>query len=221
MQDLHHTPTADEDVYYAIRRDIIFGRLPAGERLRLTPLAERYGSSVSALRERLVRLVSEGFATGEGQRGFYVADMSEAGLREIAELRILLECHALRLSFQKGDTEWEASIVSAHHKLHRMEERMKAGDSSAREAWKQHDWEFHQALIQACGSPELLSVHGTVFDKYLRYQMRLLTFRGDAAAAEHKQLLDAALDRDASRGEAILRQHIEGGVDHCLSYYQG
>ena len=69
MQDLHHTPTADEDVYYAIRRDIIFGRLPAGERLRLTPLAERYGSSVSALRERLVRLVSEGFATGEGQRG--------------------------------------------------------------------------------------------------------------------------------------------------------
>ena len=81
MQDLHHTPIADEDVYYAIRRDIIFGRLPAGERLRLTPLAERYGSSVSALRERLVRLVSEGFATGEGQRGFYVADMSEAGLR--------------------------------------------------------------------------------------------------------------------------------------------
>jgi len=217
MQDLHHSPTADEDVYHALRRDIIFGRLPAGERLRLTPLAARYGTSVSALRERLVRLVSEGFATGEGQRGFYVAAMSEAGLREIAELRILLECHALRLSFQKGDTEWEASIIAAHHKLHRMEERMKTGDSTAREAWKQHDWVFHQALIRACESPELLAVHATVFDKYLRYQMRFLSFRGDTAAAEHRQLLEAALARDTTRGEAILRRHIEGGVEHCLN----
>lgn len=220
MQDLRHIAHADEDVYYALRRDIIFGRLPAGDRLRLSVLAARYGTSVSTLRERLVRLVSEGFATGEGKRGFHVADMSEAGLREIAELRILLECHALRLSFQRGDTEWEASIISAHHKLHRMEERMETGDSTAREPWKQHDWEFHQALIQACGSPELLAVHGTVFDKYLRYQMRLLTFRGNAAADEHKQLLDAALARDWSCGEDILRKHIEGGVEHCLSYYR-
>jgi DNA-binding GntR family transcriptional regulator len=68
---------------------------------------------------------------------------------------------------------------------------------------------------------ELLAVHGSVFDKYLRYQMRLLTFRGDVAAAEHRALLDAALARDAVRAEEILRRHIEGGVAHCLGFYAG
>jgi len=142
--------------------------------------------------------------------------MSDAHLREIADLRILLEGHALRLSFAAGDTEWEGRIVAAHHKLHRMEERMRQGDHSIRETWKQYDWEFHQSLILACGSRELLALHGTVFDKYLRYQMRMLTYRGEPAAAEHRALLDCALQRDAARAEVILRAHIEGGVEHSL-----
>jgi DNA-binding GntR family transcriptional regulator len=98
-----------------------------------------------------------------------------------------------------------------------MEERMQAGDTSVRETWKQYDWEFHQALISACGSKQLMGVHGTIFDKYLRYQMRTLTYRGATAAAEHRALLDAALRRDAEEAQAILRRHIEGGVQHSLA----
>ncbi len=220
MQDMRDFRSVGEDVYAALRGDIIFGRLEAGEKLKLSSLKERYGASVSTLREILNRLASEGFVAGEGQRGFFVAGMSEAGLREIADLRALVEGHALKLSFAAGDTEWEASIVAAHHKLRRMEERMTAGDHSVRELWKQYDWEFHKAMIQACGSAELMALHGTVFDKYLRYQMRLLTFRGEVAAGEHRALLEAALARDSQRAETILRQHIEGGVEHCLTYYR-
>lgn len=205
-----------QDVYRSIRRDIIFGRLDAGARLRLERMKTDYGASVSTIREALSRLATEGLVEATGQRGFSVAGMSDAELREIADLRILVEGHALGLSIRAGDTEWEGAIVSAHHKLSRMEDRMAAGDTAVRETWKQYDWEFHQALILACGSRALMEVHGTVFDKYLRYQMRRLTYRGATAAAEHRALLAAALDRDVARAQSILRTHIEGGVADCL-----
>ncbi|MCV2869634.1 FCD domain-containing protein [Defluviimonas sp. WL0002] len=206
-----------QDVYRAIRRDIIFGQLEAGAKLRLEKMKASYGASVSTIREALSRLVTEGLVEAAGQRGFSVAGMSDTELREIADLRILVESHALGLSIAAGDTEWEGAIVAAHHKLSRMEERMAAGDMSVRETWKQYDWEFHQALILACGSRALMEVHGTIFDKYLRYQMRRLTYRGETASAEHRALLEAALDRNALRAQEILRTHIEGGVAHSLS----
>jgi DNA-binding GntR family transcriptional regulator len=210
-------PTVGESAYSRIRTDIIFGRLKPDEKLKLDPLKQRYGVSVSTLREILNRLASEGFVLAEGQRGFEVAPISPENLTEISALRKLLECYALELSFSAGDMDWEGRVVAAHHKLHQMELRMMAGDETVKEQWKRYDWEFHQALILACGSRELTGAHAAVFDKYLRYQMISLTFRGEAAAREHRALLDAALARDARKAQAILRTHIDGGVEHSLA----
>ena len=44
-------------------------------------------------------------------------------------------------------------------------------------------------LVSACGSKVLLDAHAAVYDKYLRYQMILVVFRGEAAAVEHKKPL--------------------------------
>lgn len=208
------SPSVGDSLYRVIRSDIIFGRLAPGERLRLETLRKRYDASVTTLREILNRLTSEDFVIAEEGRGFSVALVSDADLEEIAELRVLLERHAMRKSFAAGDVDWEASVVAAHHKLHVMEERMIAGDMSVRETWKRYDWEFHRALISACGSRALLAAHGRVFDKYLRYQMLTLTFRGRAAADDHRELLEAAMARDAGRAETVLERHIAAGVEH-------
>lgn len=216
MLDLVGSDTVGDSAYRAIRNDIIFGRLKPSERLRLEPLRKRYSVSVTTLREMLNRLASEGFVVAEGQKGFQVAPVSDGDLREIAELRILLEGHALAQSFERGDLDWEAQVVAAYHKLHRLETKMIEGDTAVREDWKRADWGFHQALIAGCGSRQLMQVHGQIFDKYLRYQMLTLTFRGRVAAREHKALLDAALVHDASQAMIVLREHILGGVEHSI-----
>jgi len=221
MLDTVAGDTVGDSAYRTIRNDIIFGRLDAGERLRLEPLRKRYSVSVSTLRELLHRLASEGFVVAEGQKGFQVAPVSDADLHEIADLRILLESHALKKSFEHGDIDWEARVVAAYHKLHRLEERMLGGDEKAREDWKRADWYFHRALIEACGSRFLLETHGRIFDKYLRYQMLTLTFRGEVAAREHKQLQDAALSHDAETAIAVLERHIWGGVEHSIQSRKG
>ncbi|MDE0208579.1 MAG: GntR family transcriptional regulator [Boseongicola sp.] len=205
--------------YQRIKRDIIFGDLAPGTKLKLDGLRQRYSASMSTLRETLNRLASEGFVEAQDQRGFFVTPVSPEDLTEIANLRVLLECHALRLSVQNGDTDWEGNLVAAHHKLHLMEQKMLDGDDSQKEEWKRYDWEFHKALIQACGSQNLLSLHAVLYDKYLRYQMLVLTYRGVEAVDEHRDMFEAALDRDVDRAAQSLKFHIETGLEHTLAAF--
>lgn len=209
--------TVGENVYRRIRADILFGRLAPGQKLKLDQLKVDYSTSISTLREILNRLSSEGLVLAEGHRGFEVSRVSVENLKEIAALRQLLECHALEQSFVSGDMEWEGRVVAAHHKLAHMEEKMKAGDRSETELWKRCDWQFHQALISACGSRTLMETHAAVFDKYLRYQMIALSYRGDIAAREHRKLLECALKRDIATARKVLVAHIAGGVEHALA----
>ena len=209
------TSIADR-AYDRIRADIIFGHLAPALRLRLDRLANEYGASVSTLREILSRLSSEGLLVAEGQRGFRVAPVSPAGFQDIAAMRLLLETYALPLSFAAGDLEWESRVVAAHHKLAVMERRMLAGAREGTELWKRYDREFHQVLIEACGSETVLDLYGGVFDQYLRYQMVAVVFRGEIAAKEHRMLLDCALSRDADQACQVLDRHVNGCVAHTL-----
>jgi DNA-binding GntR family transcriptional regulator len=206
--------SAGEQAYERIRADIVFGRLRPGERLTLERLRHVYGVGISTLREIFSRLTPEGLVTAEGQRGFQVAACSAEDLREIAELRLLIEKTALLQSFQAGDMEWEGRVVAAHHKLGRMETSLLAGDASQTQSWKRYDWEFHQALVSACGSKALLELHARIYDRYLRYQMVFVIFRGRVAADEHRDLLDCALRRDVETAHAVLDRHIHG----CLEF---
>src|SRR3954462_13136290 len=193
-----------EKAYREIRADIIFGKLNPSVKLKLDRLREDYRASVGTLRELLNRLATEGLVVAEGQRGFEVAPVSSENLREIAALRLLLESHALTQSFRSGDMDWEGRVVSAYHKLSAIEKKLLAGDRADPEVWKRYDWEFHHALISACGSNALLETHAPVYDKYLRYQMIAGIFRGEIAAREHHRLMECVLSRDAKTACEML-----------------
>ena len=121
--------TAGERVYRRLRNDIISGRLEPSEKLKLGRLKDDYGISISTLRELLNRLTSEGLIVAESARGFEVAPVSADNFKELANLRLLLEGHALQRSFALGDMDWEGRVVAAHHKLASMEKRTLAGDA--------------------------------------------------------------------------------------------
>jgi GntR family transcriptional regulator, carbon starvation induced regulator len=208
--------TISDDGYRRIRTDIIFGNLRPEQKLRLEALRDTYGVSVSTLREILSRLSSEGLVLAEGRRGFEVAPVSPHELKELAELRLLLECHAMEQSFAHGDMEWEGRVVSAHHKLLATERQMSSKKGN-QQLWKRYDGEFHQALISNCGSRALMDAHALVFDKYFRYLILALSYRGDIVQQQHQQLLACALKRDAARAKSVLTAHITECVDHAIA----
>jgi len=206
--------TPGEAAYRRLRADVITGRLAPGRKLGLEGLRQIYGAGVSTLREALTRLASEGLVVAEGQRGFSVAPVSPEDFAEVADLRLLLERQGVRESFAAGDLDWEGRVVGAHHKLAVLERRLLAGIATDPVLWKRHDLEFHHALIGACGSAVLLETYTAAYDRYLRYQMVAVVFRGEVAAEQHAALLAAALARDADRACALLEAHVLGCVEH-------
>ena len=208
--------TIGSTIYKKIKNDIIFGKLLPSEKLKLDDLKSKYPASLSTLRETLNRLASEGFVLAEEQRGFFVTPCTQNDLIEIANLRILLESHAINLSFKYGDTDWEGNLVAAHHKLSLMEERMEKKEKGIIELWKQYDWEFHLACISACGSKNLLRLHSNLFDRYLRYQFVVLNYRGQGAIEEHYEIYQAGLKIDSAKANKYLKIHIDKGVENAL-----
>ena len=205
-----------ETTYRRIRTDVISGRLGPGQKLTLDRMKEVYGASVSTLREILNRLSSESLIKAEGAKGFEVMPTSRENFRQVASMRQLLECHALKESFEAGDMEWEGRVVAAHHKLAQVEKRMATGGRSDAETWKRYDWEFHHALISACGSQVMLDTHAMIYDRYLRYQMIAAVYGGEAASGEHRTLLESALARDWRTAQKALTTHVQDCVDHLV-----
>lgn len=206
--------TIGETAYRQIRLHIVNGQLKPGEKLKLDHMKLVYGASVTTLREILNRLAVEELVAAEGQRGFRVAPVSDAELVALADLRILLETHALRRSIAQGDLDWEALVVSAHYKLSAIAKGLIARDAEDVERWVAADWGFHYATIAACDQPVLARTHASVFDRFARYHMLALNFRGKPAAQEHAELRDLVIGRKADAAVDLLTSHIRNGVDH-------
>lgn len=204
------------DVAYArIRNDILEGALEPGMKLKLDLLKRTYEVSINTLRETLARLASEGLVEAEGQKGFRVVPISIADLREIGELRQLIECHAVRTSIENGDLEWEGRIVAAHHMLAHIEQLMLKEGLRHVLDWQRFDREYHVALMSACNSRWILRVHRAIHDQYRRYQLvalKSVAFRGEESVRDHRSLLDLALKREAEGAVRLLARHIQVGT---------
>jgi len=192
------------------------GRHAPLAKLKLESLRESYATSVTTLREILSRLVAERLVIAEGQRGFRVAPISRADLKGLADLRILLETFALTESIAQGDLEWQGNVVSAHFKLSVIEAELIGGDRSSVEQWVRHDWGFHHATIAACAAAPLMETHTSIFDRYARYHMLVLDFRGKSAADQHERLRDLVLARQSDAAVGLLEDHILSGMQHIL-----
>lgn len=94
---------------------------------------------------------------------------------------------------------------------------MKRGDRTGTEQWKMYDWQFHQGADFRLRLDDMMEAHAAAFDKYLRYQMIALSYRGDIAEREHQKLLECALKRDTKTACEVLIKHVAGGIEHAFA----
>jgi GntR family transcriptional regulator, carbon starvation induced regulator len=204
-------PTLTETLHELLRHDIILGVLPPAAKLKLEKLSKTYDVSVNTMRETLSRLAADGLVVAEGQKGFAVLPVSIEDLREITEMRQLLECHALRRSIAAADLDWEGRVVGAYHKLSKIEELVEAEPETYGESWERANQEFHEALISNCRSRWLRLYLRAMYDHSRRYRMLSLKtkpFPRSQSADEHRSILDAAIKRDGERASRLLADHI-------------
>ncbi len=212
--------TGTMNVYEALKSDIVMGNLSPGSKLKMEMLKARYGMGVNVIRESLARLATEDLVDAENQKGFRVATTSVSRLRNLVRLRILFETDGVKHSIENGGIDWETSLVAAYHKLEYIEKKMQQNEEAHGINWYECDRDFHNSLISACGSELHILYHRRVFEQYRQYVMVDLKtngFRGGAIVREHKDILQAALDRDFTRCCASIELHLRNFFQQVAS----
>ena len=205
--------TQSDAAYAALREAILSCRLEPGAKIKINDAAAEYEFSPGAVREALSRLAAERMAVATAQKGFTVAAISAEELVDLTRTRIAIEQLCLRASIAGGDVEWEANILAAYHRLHRLPISLGAR-KALNPNWAAAHNAFHAALASACGSRWTLTIREMLYAQSERYRnlSKIANPKRDVDA-EHKGLLDACLARDAEaackRVEAHLRRTME------------
>ncbi len=103
--------------YRIIRKALMSGQFPPGHVLRLRPLADELGISVTPVREALLRLVSERALVSDTSRALRVPELDERRFREIRDLRIILEGHATAVAAANATPETVRKLEDLQKKL--------------------------------------------------------------------------------------------------------
>jgi DNA-binding GntR family transcriptional regulator len=211
--------TRTEEVYDILRTDLLNGTIAPGERLKLVELANRFAVSQSVVREALTRLTEQSLVIATPQRGFRVRELSVRDIAELTEARIQIESITLQMAIERGDMRWETDVLTTHHIL----ERTAVNDAEGRlnEQWPVHHRNFHRALLAGCGNTRLEGVATALRDSaelYRRWYWVLTDDHQRDIPAEHRQLRDLALARDAHAAIALLRTHIERAPLQLIAY---
>lgn len=199
-----------ERAYRDLRQAIVRGDFAPGARLRVEELAQRFSLSSSPLREALNRLTQQGLVRVLENRGFRVAPLTAEGVGDLARVRTLIECEALRDAIAHGDDAWESGIVAAAHALALAERRMGDEARALDDDWSARHRAFHLSLYAACSSPLLLEMADVLFDSAERYRRWTAQRRQSPRRKhdEHQQLMKVVLARDAAGATELLRLHI-------------
>jgi DNA-binding GntR family transcriptional regulator len=160
----------------------------------------------------------QGLAVATRQRGCGVQQLSVKDIVGLTEARVEIESVALRLAIERGDVLWETKIVAAHHLLERTSRVDENG--KYREQWGVRHRDFHQALTAGCHNARLQEIVLRLRDSaelYRRWWSALATDRGELAA-EHRQLMELTLARNAEAAVEVLADHIKRAPDQLFAY---
>jgi DNA-binding GntR family transcriptional regulator len=203
------------DVYDQLRTDIFDRRFAPGQRLKPAELGERFGVSISVMREALGLLAAQNLVRIERNRGFHVITLSPDELADLTLARKINEGAALRMSVERGGVSWESEVLAAHHRM-ASEPIYRPDDPHSRNpAWAAAHIAFHDKLIDACGSPVLLDICRRLSDAAELYR----AWSGAWAegrrpvkrdiATEHRRLMEAALAHDAGLAVQLFEAHVD------------
>jgi DNA-binding GntR family transcriptional regulator len=202
--------TLSERAAALVEADIVSGALAPGSRLAIAELAARYGIGATPMREGLSRLVARGLIVAIGQRGFRVSAVSRGDLEDITRLRVLIECEALRLSMDRGDSGWEGAILAALHRLRRFVEHNAGALGEGSPEFDALHKGFHTSLIAQCGSPRMLDAHADLYGQAYRYRRIMMSAFEDKREfiRDHQDLADLVIARQATEAQAKLAAHL-------------
>lgn len=201
--------------YATLYADIVEWRLSPGDVLAEVEQSDRLGISRTPLREALTRLVADGLASPHTGRGVVVSAVSREAVADLFEVRIPLECTAVRRAARRGPGPVFGQLAVEFAGAGAL---IEDGDEGRAAYYALVD-RLDTAVDHAAANPYLLQAQ-----RPLRAQLRRIRrltsenrARLLASAREHGQIADALARGDEELADAALRLHLHHSLHHLLT----
>ncbi|KTC09254.1 MULTISPECIES: GntR family transcriptional regulator [Pseudomonas] len=219
-----------QTVLVSLRKMIASGELAAGERLMEVPTAERFGVSRMPVRMAFRTLEQEGLLVPFGGRGFQVRSISPHEIAGAVEVRGVLEGLAARQMAEIGVSqeardELETCLVQG-------DALFAKGFVTEDDLEVYHDlnMRLHRVIVEGSGNPAIAdalarndhlpfaSVTALAVDRNdLVREFRRFNF----AHMQHHAVVDALINGQSARAEAIMREHANATLRYAEVFGAG
>ncbi|MEQ3553458.1 GntR family transcriptional regulator [Pseudonocardia nematodicida] len=187
-----------------LRQAVVSGELRPGEIYSASALASELGVSNSPVREAMLALVNDGLMVAVRNRGYRVVPISPEELRDIEELRLMLEVPAMADLARR----LEGADLAPFRKT--AEEIVTAAEAGDITAYLERDREFHLGLLDLHGNDRLVRLVGNLRDQTRLYGLHGLLDEGRlrASALEHLDIVGAMESGDPEETTRLMTVHL-------------
>ena len=191
-------------VFNTLRHAIITGEFAPGERLMEITLANRLGVSRTPVREAIRKLELEGLVTMIPRKGAQVAKITEKNLRDVIEIRCVLEEFAASLACERITDEEKDEMKALHRQFVQSAKTHDILDIVKK------DEQFHDAIFKATKNDRLITIINNLREQFYRYRMEYVKDINTRTSLiqEHEALKNAIFNHDVENAKHLIKMHL-------------
>ena len=197
-----------ENIYDALRSEILTCQLMPGEEIHEQDLAARYEVSRQPIREALLRLQQDRLVTVQPRQGYQVNPISMKDVRDLFQFRLALEPACVAAAVESASNQTLADL-----------DRFRS--IGAQEDFIDYNRAFHDALAAASGNARMEAAIRDVLDHADRLvRLSVSTIKGrdpQKLVAEHGDIIDAVQRRDSRTARKLISAHVISGQKRVAS----
>jgi DNA-binding GntR family transcriptional regulator len=211
MKKMNSSKSKKVIVYENLKKRIITHSLKQGDPLNESILSNELKTSKTPIREAIQQLEKEGFVENIPGKGSFVSRISFQDIRELFEIREILEGEVIKRAVAKVDLE----------KIKILREKFISSESEngrdAKSHFKSGD-EIHNFIFEIFGNNRLMEIYNRLQDHVVRNRIYFFDHsdpsRSEESFKEHLEILDALEAKDPLRAEQAVRNHIKNSIEY-------
>lgn len=203
-----------EKAILGLRSLVLGGAFAEGQRLSEVAVADQLGISRTPLRQAMDRLVAEGLLERIATGGCRVATFTKQDIADAIEIRGVIEGTAARMAAERGADH--ALLAQATQVLARIDTALSHRDGIDFDLYVRQNEKFHDLIGQLSGSAlvqrevaRMVLLPLASPSAFLSDQAMFPDFQDSLryAQRQHRAILEAIVNRESGRAEALTREH--------------
>ena len=200
-----------DDVYDAVLGLLMDQVIEPGSRASIDGIARQLNVSPTPVREALARLESEGLVVKKALKGYTAAPLLDSdGLRQLFEMRRLLEPYATRNAAGELDADTLKQLEDLCDAMHRSGQAAQTGGDRFKDYkdFANQDAEFHRIIAEHSGNALLADAIGRLRSHMHQYRIYFKHGVVDETSGEHEAVLEALRSGKPASAEKVMLDHI-------------